>query len=81
MLSFEGMPVIVDPNCLADTSERLFPFSKHRSARVRKKLIKRFGGEFRKEPAIFRMGNRIVAHPVMAQQLKQQLNGSAQTSY
>lgn len=49
---------------LAETTERMFPVSKHRSKRIHKKLVKRFGGEFRKEPAIWRVGNVIYAHPI-----------------
>lgn len=47
----------------ATTMVRNFPVSKHRSRRVYKKLVKRFGGELRQEPAIFKTPNGIVAHP------------------
>lgn len=71
-MTYGGMRVICDPNALAETTERLFPVSKNRSKRIHKKLVKRFGGEFRKEPAIFKIGNgTIVAHPVMYQQIRQ----------
>jgi hypothetical protein len=62
-LPFDGVRIIKDHNALAETTERLFPTSRHRSKRVRKKLMKRFGGEFRKVPAIFRIQGRIIAHP------------------
>lgn len=58
-----GMPVVFSTTALKETTERLFPASKHRSRRIHKKLIKRFGGEFRKEPCIWKIGDRIVAHP------------------
>lgn len=65
------MRVISDPHCLKETSERLFPESRNRSARIRKKLIKRFGGEFRKEPAAYTIGNHtIVCHPAIYEQIK-----------
>lgn len=48
---------------MADTDERLFPFSRHRSKRIEKKLIKRHGGVFRKEPMIYKTPLGIVAHP------------------
>jgi hypothetical protein len=57
------MRIRFDLNCLAETSDRLFPASRHRSRRVHKKLIKRYGGEFRKKPAMFRAGDQIIAHP------------------
>lgn len=63
--------MIVSPNALAQTTERNFPESRHRSARIRKKLIKRFGSEFRMEPAAFRLpGGRMIVHPVIYQQIK-----------
>ena len=59
-----GMRIIYDSNALKATTERLFPESRHRSARIRKKLIKRFGGEFYQQPCIWRAGDTIIAHPV-----------------
>uniref|UniRef100_UPI0030EB1B30 hypothetical protein n=1 Tax=Pseudomonas sp. JAI120 TaxID=2723063 RepID=UPI0030EB1B30 len=55
--------VICDPNALAATAERNFSPSKNRSKRVLKKLIKRYGSEFKMVPAIFNMQGRIIAHP------------------
>lgn len=74
--TFGGVRVLCDPNCLAETTERTFPVSRHRSARVRKKLIKRFNGEFRKEPAIFKIGDAFVAHPALYAAVKARLNGA-----
>lgn len=68
--SFTGVPIIVDHNCLTDTEERNFPLSRHRSARVKKKLVKRFGGEFKKMAAIFNLPGRIVVHPSLYQAIK-----------
>lgn len=63
-MSFGGLRVIVTEDALETTDVRLFPESKHRSARVKKKLIKRFGGEFRKIPTIFRTASTLFMHPV-----------------
>jgi hypothetical protein len=46
--------------------ERLFPASRHRSARVRKKLVKRFGGEFEKIPQSYKVGSILITHPALA---------------
>lgn len=66
------MRIIQDANCLADTTVRNFPESRHRSARVHKKLVKRFNGEFRKEPAIFKFGGCFVMHPSLYAEFKRQ---------
>lgn len=72
-----GMRVISDPNCLEETDERMFPVSRHRSARVRKKLLRRFGGEFRKQPAMFKIGQTIICHPAMYAKLKAQIRSAS----
>lgn len=59
-----GLPITVTPLALRETAERLFPESRHRSRRVRKKLVKRMGGEFRKVPTIWRTPTGVVMHPV-----------------
>lgn len=66
-----GVKIIFDLNALETTNERLFPASKNRSARIRKKLIKRYGGEFRKRPAMFKTPLGIIAHPSFRAQLLQ----------
>lgn len=65
-----GLQIIVSDHALKDGDERLFPASRHRSERIRKKLIKRFGGEFRKVPWMWEVGNKIVAHPSLYAALK-----------
>jgi len=60
---FAGLKIILSENALEATEERLFPESRHRSKRIRKKLIKRFGGEFRMRPCMFRTPMGIIAHP------------------
>lgn len=69
-LPFNGIEVIEDHNALANTTERTFPASRHRSKRIHKKLVRRFGGEFKKEPAIFQIQGRIIAHPARYAELK-----------
>ena len=68
-----GLRIIYDANALKATPQRLFPASRHRSARIRKKLIKRHGGEFRMIPVMWRVGDVIVAHPTF----KGQIEGAA----
>jgi hypothetical protein len=50
-------------HALEFTNERLFPESRHRSNRIHKKLVKRFGGEFRRQPCMWRVGDELIAHP------------------
>lgn len=57
------MKIIYNSYVLKDSKERLFPVSRHRSARIHKKLIKRFGGEFRSVPCMYKVGDTIYAHP------------------
>lgn len=57
--------IVFTANALAETEERNFPASRNRSKRIYKKLVKRFGGEFRKEPAMWRVGGVIYAHPAL----------------
>ena len=71
--SFSAIRIIWDVNCLKTTNERLFPESRHRSKRVRKKLIKRFGGEFRRVPAIFKTPYGFIAHPNFKDRLERGL--------
>lgn len=76
--TFCGVKIIVNEYALEDTDVRLFPESKHRSARIRKKLIKRFGGEFRKRPCIWKLGDgSFVMHPVMKAKLDAALRPEA----
>lgn len=76
-LTLGGMRVVSDPNALEGTAERLFPESRHRSQRIKKKLIKRLGGEFRRVPAVFKIGsNLIVAHPVRYAEINRMLKDS-----
>lgn len=68
-----GMQIIVSDKALEASEERLFPASKNRSKRIHKKLIKRFGGEFRMVPCIWKLNGKLIMHPVRYQELKQQI--------
>lgn len=76
-----GLQIIFSTNALEDTEERLFPVSKHRSKRIHKKLVKRFGGEFRKKPCMWRMGDTIYAHPAFKAALNAQTKDLGAASY
>lgn len=58
-----AMPIFYSTFITRETEERLFPASRHRSARIRKKLMKRHGGEYRQVPTIYQAGGTIYAHP------------------
>jgi hypothetical protein len=70
---FGGIRLICSHLALKDGDVRLFPESKNRSKRIHKKLVKRFGGEFKKVPAIYRMGDTLVAHPDVFHLVKQEI--------
>lgn len=74
MSTMFGLPIYYDVNALKDSTERLFPFSKHRSKRIHKKLVKRYGGEFRKVPAIYQTHNCFIVHPALRAELERQFN-------
>lgn len=57
-----SIPVHFSDHVLKEGTERLFPESRHRSARIHKKLVKRHGGEFQRVPAIYKTPFGYVAH-------------------
>lgn len=59
------MHIITSPYALKNSSERLFPASKNRSKRIHKKLVQRYGGEFRQVPAMYRVNGQIIMHPAL----------------
>lgn len=65
--------IIVTPSALKITDERLFPASRNRSRRIHKKLVKRFGGEFRTVPGIIEIGDKMYVHPAIEAELKQRM--------
>jgi hypothetical protein len=64
--------IVYSVYALETTTERLFPASKNRSKRIHKKLVRRFGGEFRQRPAMWRLGDTIYVHPSFRSQLEAQ---------
>jgi hypothetical protein len=62
-MSINGLRVIFDPHTLEANEERPFAASRHRSKRIRKKLLKRFGGEFRNQPCMWFYCGTVFAHP------------------
>lgn len=65
-----GIRITFSEHAVRETDERLFPPSRHRSARILKKLIRRHGGMFRKEPVILKVANYgMVAHPIFRERL------------
>ena len=52
---------------------RAFPVSRHRSARIRKKLIKRHGYEAKMQPCVIRFGDMMVVHPTIGAELNRTL--------
>jgi hypothetical protein len=74
-MSINGLRIIFDPHALEATEERLFPSSRHRSKRIRKKLQKRFGGEFRVRPCMWIYHGTVFAHPSFRAQLEAATRG------
>lgn len=72
-----GINIFVSPHALEVSEERLFPASRHRSRRIHKKLLKRFGGEFRRTPCIWRTPMGFVVHPSLYAELKARLDAQA----
>lgn len=71
---FGSMRIIETANALEKTKERLFPESKHRSPRIRKKLVRRYGAEFRMKPtAWIANGDTLIVHPVLASEIRKQI--------
>lgn len=75
-MTFGGINIIFSMNALEATEVRLFPVSRHRSKRLRKKLIKRHGGEFRMQPCIWQTPIGIVAHPSFRERIDAHLRAS-----
>lgn len=65
-----SLRITVSPYALKETAERLFPASRNRSKRIRKKLVKRFGGEFRRVPTIFQTPQGFICHPALYAEMR-----------
>lgn len=71
---YGGVEIITSYEAMKEGDVRAFPESRNRSARIRKKLMKRFGGEFYKVPCMYWAGGRIIAHPSVYHDLKRRLD-------
>jgi hypothetical protein len=72
--SLFGTRVVESSFALKATEIRNFPVSRHRSERIRKKLMRRFGSEFRMAPALFKLPDgSILGHPTLVSQLRARL--------
>lgn len=69
------VPIATSSYALQETNERNFPVSKNRSRRIHKKLCKRFGGEFKKAPAIFQTPRGFICHPSLYASVLHTLKG------
>jgi hypothetical protein len=74
--TFLGMRIVLSEAALADTDERNFSVSRHRSRRIMKKLLKRFGGEFKKKPTIFQVHDQFIIHPSLKGQIRDALRSA-----
>jgi len=81
MLNYNGMQIVIDDKVLASTSEFLFPPSRHRSRRIHKKLVKRFGGEVRMKPACWKIGDKLYIHSTIWSELQKHVHRSPIISY
>lgn len=77
---FGSVKLICSHAALKDSDVRMFPESQNRSQRIHKKLVKRFGSEFRKVPAIWQMGDTLIAHPEMFHLIKQEIANERRTA-
>lgn len=72
--AYNGVKIIFSEYALRDTEVRNFPVSRHRSKRVFKKLIKRYGSEYVKKPCMYQVaGDGIVAHPSYRAEIERKL--------
>jgi nucleoside diphosphate kinase len=67
---FNGLKIYYTAAAVQPTEARNFPYSKHRSKRIFKKLIKRYGSEFVMEACILQAGGAIYAHPSMKRRIE-----------
>ncbi len=71
--SLMGIRIHITQYALKESTERLFPDSRHRSKRILKKLIKRHGGQFKKVPTIWYTPQAIYIHPFLYNDFKDQI--------
>lgn len=56
---------------------RNFPVSRHRSRRVHKKLLKRYGSEYRFKPTSWQMSDTLIVHPAIMSELQAKFSVAA----
>lgn len=56
---------------------RNFPPSRHRSRRIHKKLVKRYGSEHRFKPSSWQMSDTIIVHPAIMAELQAKFSAEA----
>lgn len=71
--TINGLRIMYSDIVMDRTGKRLFPESRHRSKRILKKLIKRFGYERELAPAILKLGNVFYVHPHFKDELEGKL--------
>lgn len=72
--------IFVSEHALKDSDQRLFPESKNRSRRIHKKLVKRFGGVFRKVPCCIKTPEGIIMHPALYREFQAEMERRVQHS-
>jgi hypothetical protein len=78
MLSLMGVEIVVSELCYEEVQVRNFPVSRHRSRRIHKKLVKRYGGEYHivRKPRSYRVGDRLIMHPEIYAILREKYHGN-----
>ena len=73
-MQYGGVPVFVSLIHTQTAETPSFPESRHRSARVYKKLVKRLGVQWPQVPACFKSPKGFHMHPSIWEELKRQDN-------
>lgn len=66
--TWNGLKVVITDHALADDGWNFRP-SRNRSARIHKKLMKRFGSMSKRVPSSYQMGSTLFIHPAMWEKL------------
>lgn len=76
-----GIRIVYTEAAQLESEERNFAFSKHRSKRVYKKLVKRFGSVFKMKPGALmdETNNVMYVHPSLRVQLEAKTKAMAST--
>lgn len=71
-----GLTIIESPNLVTlVVGERKYPLSRHRSARIEKKLRQRYGGTHHmiEKPMAYQSGRWLYMHPTLAKELRERM--------